>query len=114
MKLSSDLVPSNSIDKAKLFCKTKVLEKSKLYQTMSKPPDLPSDVRKIKESNLLGQIFLMKAKSKDSFFVSWKQIMVDPLSSILFMIIGHLIGSLVPLMFQFRIFHMMRFMDENY
>jgi hypothetical protein len=54
------------------------------FQMIIRPPDAPTEGTNTNLLNFLGQKFLMYLLSKDSLFVSWRQIISQPLSSILF------------------------------
>jgi hypothetical protein len=45
------------------------------FQMTKIPPEAPTDGKKAKLSNILGQKFLIKRQSNFSHFVSWRQIM---------------------------------------
>jgi hypothetical protein len=79
-------------------------EKSEEAQHTRIPPDAPIEGQNSNLSNLLGENFLIKNRSKLSLLVSWRQKIFAEHSSILFLMASHLTLSLLPLTFQHKIF----------
>jgi hypothetical protein len=75
------------------------------------PPDAPNEGQNSNLSNFFGANFLIKGKSKSSFFVSCKQKILALLSSILFRIGSHLALSFSPRTFQHKIFQDLQVME---
>jgi hypothetical protein len=68
------------------------------------PPEAPRDGVNSKLSKLGGQKFLIYWESKNSLFVSWRQIISHLDSVTLLRMAFHLLSELIPLIFQHRIF----------
>ena len=77
------------------------------FQIVIRPPELPAEGMKLYWLNLLGQKFLIYARSNCSLLVSWKVITQHELSSIFSLISSHLSFELIPLTFQLRIFQLL-------
>src|SRR4051812_45022479 len=71
------------------FWKESCPENRELFQMIIKPPEAPLEGRNSYLVNFGGQNFLMKEISETSFLVSWRQIMSQPDSSILFLRATH-------------------------
>jgi hypothetical protein len=78
-----------------------------LFQITRIPPEAPMEGIKSNLSNLFGVNFLMNCESKNSLFVSWRQIIEAALSSILFLRVSHLLSPFIPLIFQHKIFQLL-------
>lgn len=70
-----------------------------IFHVVKVPPDAPTKGTNSKASKLLGRIFLRKAMSLNSFFVSWMQTISHIESNTLFLIQSHFLLALTPLMF---------------
>jgi hypothetical protein len=79
---SSDEIAENSTERAYSFWKITLPSSFELFQTAMKPPEFPIEGTKANSSKELGQNLLRSALSKDSFFVSYKQ-MISQLDSLI-------------------------------
>src|SRR6185436_981546 len=79
-------------------------EKMEEFHPTNMPPDAPCEGEKANISNLLGPNFFMYERSKCSLLVSCRQKIEQAISSIFALTALCLPGSLIPLMFQFRMF----------
>jgi hypothetical protein len=75
-----------------------------MFHNIILPPEAPRDGINSKLSKLGGQKFLIYWESKNSLFVSWRQIISHLDSVTLLRIASHLLSELIPLIFQHRIF----------
>jgi hypothetical protein len=69
------------------------------FQIVIRPPEAPFEGRNSNLLNFPGQDFFKYSKSKYSLFVSCKQIISQPLSSILLDRASHFFSELIPLKF---------------
>jgi membrane-associated PAP2 superfamily phosphatase len=79
-----------------------------LFQIIINPPEAPTEGMKTYSSKRLGQQALIKARSKFSFFVSYKQMTEQPLLLIAFISANCFDLALRPLMFQHKTNHFLR------
>ena len=102
----ADWVEWKRVTSAKSLEATIVAEKTALFQMVAIPPDAPREGTKSNLSNLHGQQDLMKALSKDCFFVSCKQITAQPLELIALESANCLASEFSPRTFQQRMFQL--------
>jgi len=77
------------------------------------PSEAPKDGRNSKQSKAGGQKSLIKFKSKESRFVSYKQTTSQALSIILSLIEFHFLSEFKPLTFQHNTFQVLLFMTRS-
>ena len=94
---------------AKLLISKTCPEKMEEFHPTNMPPEAPCEGEKANLSNLLGANFFMYECSKCSLLVSCKQKIEQALSSIFALTALCLPGSLIPLIFQFRMFQFLVF-----
>jgi hypothetical protein len=86
------------------WCFSKVTTEKEEAQQTRMPPEAPKERQKSNLSNFLGAKFLIYRRSKFSLLVSWRQRILAQLYSNLFLTASHLFGSLIPRIFQHKIF----------
>jgi hypothetical protein len=82
------------MDKQNSFSKIFTPEKMEDFQMMMIPPEAPIEGMNSKASKVGGQILLINIISKEYFFVSWRQITSQLLSTTLSLTTSHFFQNL--------------------
>ena len=112
-QLLEDVLQVNWMEMENLFRNISSPVNKAPFQAVSIPPDAPMEGKYSNLLNLCGQTLCIYAKSKVSLLVSCKHTIPAALSSTFFLIANHLSEELMPLTFQFKIFHVVLLFINN-